>query len=170
MSILKERWDSYTEKEQQYLTEKCREATIAVESNNIELESKIKNELEIISNFHFNTKSNNMTIQEYQQYVKDGASPKYTKEIAILGLMGELGELSDVVKKETIYHDMSKFEAKYGMSVKDKIKDELGDVLWYLTNIANELGISIEDIAKLNLTKLYKRKENGTIQGNGDNR
>ena len=34
----------------------------------------------------------------------------------------------------------------------------------------NEKDISIEDIAKLNLTKLYKRKENGTIQGNGDNR
>lgn len=41
-----------------------------------------------------------MTIQEYQQYVKEGASPKYTKEIALLGLMGEVGELSDVVKKE----------------------------------------------------------------------
>ena len=62
--------------------------------------------------------------------MKEGASPKYTKELSLLGLMGEVGELADVVKKSNIYADMSKFEAKYGMSVEEKIADEAGDVLW----------------------------------------
>jgi NTP pyrophosphatase (non-canonical NTP hydrolase) len=98
-----------------------------------------------------------MTIQEYQNYVKEGASPKYTKEIAILGLMGELGELSDVVKKETIYNDMSKFEAKYGMTVSEKAKDELGDVLWQYMLVASLYNLSIDEIIEENVRKLNSR-------------
>ena len=98
-----------------------------------------------------------MTIQEYQQYVKDGASPKYTKELAIIGLLEEAAELGGVVKKETIYNDMSKFEAKYGMYVKDKIKDELGDTLWQYMLVASLYNLTIDEIIEENVRKLNSR-------------
>ena len=47
---------------------------------------------------------------------------------------------------------------------------ELGDVLWYLTRSANELGYSLVDVAEINLIKLTSRKERGVLQGSGDER
>lgn len=101
--------------------------------------------------------SNTWTIQAYQKYVEEGASPAYTKELAMLGLVGEIGEISDVIKKSNIYTDMSKFEAKYGMSVKDKVKDELGDVLWQYTLVASLYGLTIDEIIEENVRKLNSR-------------
>lgn len=98
-----------------------------------------------------------MNTKEYQQYVSDGASPAYTKELALLGLMGEVGELSDVVKKESIYKDMSKFEAKYGMPVKDKIKDEAGDVMWQFMLVLCKYGLTLEEVIDENVRKLNSR-------------
>lgn len=109
----------------------------------------------------------NLTFKQYSNKAQEFAI--YNRDLGvyylILGLCGETGEVADKLKK--IYRD------KGGLITEEDKKSiayELGDVLWYLTNIANELGVSIEDIAKLNLTKLYKRKENGTIHGDGDNR
>jgi len=98
-----------------------------------------------------------MTIQEYQKYVKEGASKDYTKELAIIGVMGELGELSDVVKKEAIFKDMSKFIEKYGMSVEDKMTSEIGDIMWQVFNLANMYNIDMEKILEHNVEKLNKR-------------
>ncbi len=50
------------------------------------------------------------------------------------------------------------------------IKKELGDVLWYLSTLSNNLGITLEDVALTNLKKIQKRHENGTINGEGDDR
>ena len=53
------------------------------------------------------------------------------------------------------------------------IKDiglELGDVLWYVANIANDLGLTLEEIAIMNEDKIIKRKQNNTLRGNGDYR
>lgn len=98
-----------------------------------------------------------MTVEEYQQYVKEGASSSYTKQLALLGLVGEVGELSDVVKKESIYSDMSKFIDKYGMSVEDKIKDEAGDVLWQFTLVLCKYGLSFNEVMESNVLKLNAR-------------
>ena len=98
-----------------------------------------------------------MTIKDYQNYVKEGASPNYTKKLAMLGLVGEVGEIADVIKKESIYSDMSKFEAKYGMSVEDKVKDEAGDVLWQYMLVISLYGLSIEDVIDYNVNKLNSR-------------
>lgn len=109
-----------------------------------------------------------MNIKEYQKYVKEGASPKYTKELALLGLMGEVGEIADIIKKSHIYEDMSKFELKYGMSVKDKIKDELGDILWQFTLVAVLYDISFDDIINDNVKKLNSRHQGrGKIASDG---
>ena len=98
-----------------------------------------------------------MNINEYQEFVRETASPKYDNKLAIIGLVGEVGELADVVKKQTIYDDMSKFEAKYGMSVEDKIIDECGDTLWQLTLVMCKYGVSFQDVIDKNYEKLTKR-------------
>ena len=98
-----------------------------------------------------------MDINEYQNYVKEGSSPVYTKQLALIGLLGEVGEISDVIKKEAIYDDMSKFVDKYGMTVEEKIKDEASDVLWQYINLINQYNLSIQDVIDYNVEKLNKR-------------
>lgn len=108
-----------------------------------------------------------MNIKEYQEYVRNGASDKYTKELALLGLVGEVGELADVVKKEAIYEDMSKFEAKYGMPVDKKIIDEAGDCLWQLMLVLCKYRANVEDVINENVRKLNSRHGNQKIAKDG---
>jgi NTP pyrophosphatase (non-canonical NTP hydrolase) len=82
-----------------------------------------------------------------------------------LGLANEAGEVAGKVKK--IFRD------KGGLiSEEDRqaLKCELGDVLWYLTQICTELDLSLEEVAEANLTKLFSRLERGQIRGEGDHR
>ncbi len=55
-------------------------------------------------------------------------------------------------------------------SYKLSLKNELGDVLWYLTQICTELGLTLEEVAETNIAKLSSRQERGKIRGDGDNR
>jgi NTP pyrophosphatase (non-canonical NTP hydrolase) len=82
-----------------------------------------------------------------------------------LGLVGEAGEVAEKVKK--IIRDKN---SKLDRETKEAIKKELGDVLWYLAQIATELNFSLEEIARINLEKLFSRKKRGKIKGSGDNR
>ena len=82
---------------------------------------------------------------------------------ATLGLTGEAGEIANKVKK-IIRADKSIESAK------QDLKEELGDVLWYLGAIADNLGLKLDDIAHENIRKLRSRQERGVIQGAGDNR
>lgn len=54
--------------------------------------------------------------------------------------------------------------------MKKDITKELGDVLWYLSGIAKELNISLDEIATTNIEKLFSRKERNMLHGEGDNR
>lgn len=91
-----------------------------------------------------------------------------------LGLCGEAGEVAEKVKKlyrDTAFEDIDTYEAgKYPPHFVDSMVKELGDVLWYLANICEELGLELSDVAKYNLEKLYSRKERGVLHGSGDNR
>lgn len=98
-----------------------------------------------------------MTIQEYQEYVRAGASPAYDQQLALLGLVGEVGELCDVGKKQAIYSDMSKFEKKYGMTVPEKIKDEAGDCLWQLALVLCKYDLTFDEVINYNVEKLNAR-------------
>ena len=83
----------------------------------------------------------------------------------VLGLAGETGEVVEKVKK--LIRDKG---GKIDEEFKQGIKKELGDVLWYLTQICTELGLSLDDVAKTNLEKLFSRLERNKIHGSGDER
>ena len=73
-----------------------------------------------------------------------------------LGLAGEAGEVANIVKK--IQRDHAGVLTD---EVRDKLLDELGDVLWYISACADELGLTLDEIAEHNIGKLAKRYERG---------
>ena len=84
-----------------------------------------------------------------------------------LGLAGETGEVLEIIKK-MIRDKGGVFETT--QEDREKLKKELGDVLWYLSAIARYNDIKLEDIAKTNLEKLASRQRRDKIHGSGDNR
>jgi NTP pyrophosphatase (non-canonical NTP hydrolase) len=108
------------------------------------------------------------TFSEYQkQSRKTAMYPNAGKNFIYptLGLSGEAGEVSEKIKK--VLRDKGGIIDE---TTKQEIAKELGDVMWYLAQIASELGLSLEDIANGNLKKLFSRKDRGVLTGNGDNR
>ena len=53
---------------------------------------------------------------------------------------------------------------------KKEIVKELGDVLWFVSELSTRLNVSLAEVAQKNLDKLASRKERGVIHGSGDNR
>lgn len=107
-----------------------------------------------------------MTFDEYQQKavttaIDDGVELMHRA----LGLAGEAGEVSGKLTKwlRDYKGDVSKLD-------KEELSKELGDVMWFVAALAEELGCSLDDIAKANLAKLASRKQRGVISGDGDNR
>ena len=96
-----------------------------------------------------------MNFEEYQKAARETA--KYPRrlenlEYPTLGLTGEAGEVANIVKK--IQRD---FNGKLTDEIRLKLKDELGDVLWYISACADELGLTLSEIAEFNVEKLAKR-------------
>lgn len=82
-----------------------------------------------------------------------------------LGLCGETGEIAEKIKK--VIRDNNGF---FEQETKTQLVKELGDVLWYLSQLAFELHVDLDEVARINIEKLKIRRENNTIHGNGDNR
>ena len=82
-----------------------------------------------------------------------------------LGLVGESGEVAEKIKK--ILRDN---DGNFDNESRLALKKELGDVLWYLSNLCDELNFSLNDVAKKNLEKLNLRLTKGKISGSGDDR
>lgn len=80
-----------------------------------------------------------------------------------LGLTNEAGEVAGKVKK--IFRDRN---GQINEADRESLKQELGDVLWYLTQICTELGLTLEEVAEANLVKLFSRQARGVIGGEGD--
>ena len=109
-----------------------------------------------------------MDLNHYQRlsratarYPQAGANPIYPT----LGLCGEAGEVADKVTKVLRDHD-GVFDAE----VLSSLSLELGDVLWYVAQLATELNLELEDIARGNLEKLSSRAARNVISGSGDHR
>lgn len=110
------------------------------------------------------------SFNEYQQqakttnqYIQKAQSLEEAAIVMALGLTGEAGEVAEKIKK--MYRD--------GYSVEDiqhEVAKELGDVLWYLSQLAALAGYDLQQIADNNLMKLRARARAGTINGSGDNR
>ena len=83
----------------------------------------------------------------------------------VLGLCGEAGEVAEKVKK--VMRDKG---GLWDKESRQKLAEELGDVLWYVANIAYELDLPLGHIAKKNIDKLKSRQERGKLQGDGDDR
>ena len=107
-----------------------------------------------------------MEFNEYQKTARETAI--YPAELGLiytaLGLTGEAGEVAEKVKK--MIRDDITLDDKY----RGKLARELGDVLWYVANLAFELDYDLADIAAINIQKLMDRQERGQIHGDGDNR
>lgn len=82
-----------------------------------------------------------------------------------LGVAGEAGELAEKLKK-SIRDD----GATISDERKQAIKGEIGDVLWYLSQLSRTLGFSFSEVAQHNIDKLWERYNKGAIKGDGDNR
>lgn len=111
---------------------------------------------------------NFMTFKEYQEQAQTTATyPDKGNNFVYptLGLAGEAGEVADKIKK--VIRDNGGVVSEERKL--DLIK-ELGDVLWYLSQLSWELGFSLEDLATANLNKLSDRHKRGVIGGSGDNR
>lgn len=114
-----------------------------------------------------------MNFGEYQKmtattaiYPGSGDSDSYDGlSYVALGLAGEAGEVAGKVKK--VARDD---EGIIGDTARAKLADELGDVLWYTSQMATQLGISLESVAAGNFAKLADRAQRGVLQGSGDNR
>ena len=108
-----------------------------------------------------------MELSEYQRLSRRTA--EYPREgwlaYPALGLAGEAGEVAEHAKK-AIRDDGGAItpERRAAMS------KELGDVLWYVAQLASELELELEEIASANLEKLRSRQRRGVLSGSGDER
>ena len=100
--------------------------------------------------------------REYKQKAVSFAIYPATHKVLYpaLGLCGETGEVAEKVKKQV----------RDGVFNRHEVAKELGDVLWYLSNLANDIGYNLDEIADINIEKLTSRKNRDKIKGSGDNR
>jgi NTP pyrophosphatase (non-canonical NTP hydrolase) len=108
-----------------------------------------------------------MNFNEYQEEVikLKVYDPIYKIVYPALKLAGEAGEVSEKIGK--VLRDSN---GEFSEHIRHEIIKELGDVLWYIAALADDLGYDFEDVVKANLDKLNSRKERDLLHGEGDNR
>lgn len=107
-----------------------------------------------------------MQFNEYQQLAErtarkanDTAEKRFIN--FAFGLAGETGEVIDCLKKHLFHgHQLDR----------EKLKTELGDLLWYIATTATTAGISMDDIAVTNIEKLKARYPDGFSEERSINR
>ena len=97
-----------------------------------------------------------MTINEYQQLAMTTLNKAMSKQDmlinGVMGLCGESGEAIDIVKKHLAQgHELDR----------EKLIKELGDIAWYLAEMATVLDIELEEVLERNIEKLKKRYPEG---------
>ena len=104
-----------------------------------------------------------LTLDTYQEQAKATAVYPYEKadQYLIAGLAGEVGELASIFAK----HWRGDGDLNH-----DHAKAELGDILWFVAMLAEQLDTDLTEVAQNNLNKLADRANRGKLKGNGDNR
>lgn len=106
-----------------------------------------------------------MKFNEYQELAKRTRNTKLSPEMELgnyaLGLPCEAGEVGDILKKY-IYHN-------HPLNTNEVIK-EMGDTLWYMSNLCTLLEIDLEEVALQNINKLKERYPNGFSKNDSINR
>lgn len=106
-----------------------------------------------------------MNLNEYQNSAAKFRVQTSTPLERLFGLGEEVGEVFGLLKR----YERGDYAANIG-EFGAKLHKELGDVLWYLSQVALDNHWELEDIAKTNLDKLESRSIRGVILGAGDNR
>lgn len=106
----------------------------------------------------------------FNEYQHDAAKTAvYPEEVALLylglKLSGEAGEVGELIAKA--YRDDEGFITA---ARKEKLLKELGDVLWYVSELARRLGYMLSEVAEANRIKLTDRADRGVIKGSGSDR
>lgn len=109
----------------------------------------------------------NLTFSDYQQASADTRvyPEQYKVVYPSLGLSGEVGETLELVKKALRDEGGNFSEERL-----EKLHKEIGDILWYIAALCEDLGFDMGAVAAGNLEKLQSRKERGVLAGSGDNR
>ena len=104
-----------------------------------------------------------LTLDQYQQQAKATAvyPEDKAREYLVAGLAGEVGELASLFAK--VWRGDGNLKFPHAAA-------ELGDVLWFVAMLADEIGCDLSDVAANNLNKLADRAERGKLKGSGDNR
>lgn len=91
--------------------------------------------------------------EQYQELAMKLATERcYDLNNAALGLTGEAGEVAEIVKKHLYQgHALDK----------ERVKKELGDILWYITLASEMMDTTLKEVAMLNIEKLQKRYPDG---------
>ena len=109
-----------------------------------------------------------MRFSEYQRLSRETAVyPQLGDNLVYpaLGLCGEAGETAEKIKK-AIRDDGGVLTDER----REALAAELGDVLWYVAQLATEAGLELETIAAANLEKLASRQRRSMLHGSGDRR
>ncbi len=108
-----------------------------------------------------------MELSDYQRLSRRTAAYPRTDWLAYpaLGLAGEAGEVADHAKK-AIRDDAGAISDER----REAMAKELGDVLWYVAQLATELELDLGEVAEANLGKLLSRQQRGVLSGSGDDR
>src|SRR5512145_116642 len=108
-----------------------------------------------------------MDLNDYQQAARRTAiyAERHRVVYPALGLASEAGEVCGKIKKVLRDEGGDLRRAPVGA-----LKDELGDVLWYVAVLAADLGLSLDEVAAHNLAKLTSRQQRGRLGGEGDER
>jgi NTP pyrophosphatase (non-canonical NTP hydrolase) len=96
-----------------------------------------------------------MNTDKYAEFAKIGnftVGERDAKFLAALGLCGEAGEVSEIIKKHLLHgKDLDR----------DHLRKELGDVLWYFFHALNTFDMTFEEVANANIRKLCDRYPKG---------
>ena len=108
--------------------------------------------------------STTLTLNDYQISALSTRLPTADWDYLCLNLASECGEFLGLIAKA------KRDGPVVGGGTTTGCIKELGDVLWHIACLADDLGVSLEVIAKTNLDKLASRQQRGALQGSGDNR